>query len=575
MQRSFLTLITLLVIVLLSVYSCKDNSTNPIQTEDVVGIIIDANDLPISEALVEAYETEELLNLVCSDTTDEEGNFTLPQVPMNLDKVHIMVKKSGFPNFKIKLKDLFDNKDFEKDKKIKMKRDDTCKGFISAVVKDSATGNPIPNIWVKILQDKELVAKVKTDSLGKISVGNLCPGNYRTVIILDNYKGLEENFTLGESDSLELTYLLKKLEKQNCCGQFTIIVVDDSTNSPVSNAQVKLAKVGGDYRYLTTDENGKVVFNEVCDGKYWIRIAKDGYAVKEDDNIEFSDCDTLSKTYAIQRKQEEEKCCGMFYFTAKDSLTNYVIANVEVKLTKEGWAGSKKYTSENGQINFNELCAGKYYVRIYKENYKVIEASFTHSGNCDTTNWTKYLVKAEQDSCCNNKLIVYAKDDSTGAALKNAKVRLWQGGSMITYKLTDENGKAVFEGLCKGTYAFDIIREGYKSVENSVEFGCDQTKEFTMEMSKILPCQTAIFKFITKDYDSLFILTNVKIVIKSGEEVIEDGYTNQDGYFVADGLIAPKNYVISFTKEGYESKTIEIKLTECKTISETIKLKKN
>ena len=665
MKTKFLTLITLMVIILISLYSCKDNTINPVETQDIAGIIIDDNNLPISEALVEAYETEELLNLVCSDTTNEEGVFTLLQVPMNFDKVHIMIKKVGYPHFKIKLKDLFDNKDFEKDKKIKMKRDDTCKGYISAIVKDSASGNPIPNIWVKILQDKELIAKVKTDSLGKITLGNLCAGDYRTIISTDNYKGLEEDFTLGENDSLELSYLLIKIKEQNCCGQFTITVIDDSTKSPVVNAQVKLAKVGGDYRYLTTDDNGKVVFNEVCDGKYWIRIAKDGYKVKEEDDFEFENCDTLSKTFEIQKQQEEEKCCGVFYFSAKDSSTNEALSNVEVKLTKEGWSGAKKYTSENGQITFNELCAGKYNVRIYKENYKVIEASFTHSGNCDTTNWTKYLVKAEvdtccnnkiiiypkdassktiingakiilwkngvvidtitiennnpakfielcsgkygieikhenyktkeasitltcnsvkeeilyltknqQDSCCNNKLIVYAKDDSSGVALKNAKVRLWKNGDMITYKLTDENGKAVFEGICAGNYTFDIILEGYKSVEKAVEFGCEQTKEFTMEMSKDLPCKTAIFKFITKDYDSLYALTNVKVVIKSGDDEIEDGYTNQEGYFVADGLTAPKNYVITFTKEGYESKTIEINLKECKSIAETIKLKK-
>jgi len=244
-----------------------------------------------------------------------------------------------------------------------------------------------------------------------------------------------------------------------------------------------------------------------------------------------------------------------------------------VKLWKGGQLIKTLTISDNQPAKFIDLCEGKYGISVVANGYKGKEADITLGCN-KIEELVFYLTKNQQDTCCNNKLIVYVKDDSTGQALKNAKVRIWKGGQQLTYKLTDDNGKVVFEELCKGTFGVDIIREGYKSIEFQFEVNCNDTKEYTKTMTKNIPCTTAGLKFYVKDYESGTPISDVKIEIKVGGQKIVEGYTNNDGYFIKENLAAPAVYLVTFSKDGYQSQSIEIQVKECKLYGETIRLKK-
>lgn len=664
MYKNFTFLIILTFVFVLLSNSCKENSTTPTDTETLIAKLVDAADNPVPDAFVQAIKGN---NIMSTDTTDDDGIFELANIPKDLVGVSLLVRSSGFPEMKVELNKFMKSNEFNSGKKFKILRSDSCKSAVILTVKDSVTGNPMPNIWVKITREDKIYAKIKTNSEGKVIVTNLCSGKYWYRIAPDGYKVVENYFILGDNDEQSITVLMSKISQENCCSQLNVKVIDNETGQPIIEAEVKLAKSGTDwYQKKYTDTDGKVVFGGLCDGKYWIRVAKQGYKVKEEDGFVFSGCDTLDATIKLTKSTPPpDSCYGAFNLLVKDNSNGEPLNDVEVKLTKEGWEGAKKYTDQSGKVSFGQLLPGKYFVRIAKTGYQTIETYFFIE-KCDTINWEKklakseqkdsccagkiivypkdentkavingsvvklwkggqliksitisdnqpakftelcegkygisviaegyksketeitlgcnkveevvlYLSKNQQDSCCNNKLIVYVKDDSTGKALNNAKVRIWKGGQQLTYKLTDENGKVVFEELCKGTYGVDIIREGYKSIEFQFEVNCNDTKEFTKTMKAGIPCTTAALKFFVKDYETGNPLPDVKVEVRvSGQKIIE-GYTSSDGYFLRENIAAPAIYSITFSKDGYQSQSIDIQVKECKLYTETIKLKK-
>jgi hypothetical protein len=564
--------VSLSLVLLISVNSCKDSSTNPTNTSNLEGIVTDATNNPVPEATVEAYIGN---TFVISDSTDENGAFSLHDLPPTPEKVIIKIKAKGFNIFEQELPKFFTDKKFGEDKKIKILRGDSCKSYVSFFVKDSATGAPLAKVQILIRIGQDVIAMGKTNEYGKISFGNFCAGEYGLRISKDGYKVIEKNMLVGENDTVNNVILLVKNPEVKCCSQLNILVKDSETNAPIAGAEVKLTKVGTEDKIIkTTNNDGFVSFNDLCTGKYWIRIAKDGYKVLEEDGIGFVDCDTLNLSFGLIKIQQQDTCCkGVLVIYPKDESTKAIINGAVVKLWKNGKL-LKTITIENNEpAKFYELCEGTYGISVSNENYNGKEANFTFVCN-DYKTETLYLSKKQSDSCCDNKIIIYVKD-STGQAISNAKVILYQNGKVLKYLLTNDLGRVAFEQLCTGNYGFNIVKEGFTSIEFVQEVGCHQTKELTKVLAKNLPCNTAILKFQTKDYDSGAILSNVKVVITLNGNFIADGYTNNEGYFSKTGLTAPNTYVATFTLDGYQTRTIEMKFNDCTTLMETAKMKKN
>ena len=69
--------------------------------------------------------------------------------------------------------------------------------------------------------------------------------------------------------------------------------------------------------------------------------------------------------------------------------------------------------------------------------------------------------------------------------ITNAKVKLWQDGELLETKEVNADGFALFENLCEGKYAFDLIAEGYKTIEFFTELGCNEDKSITKYASAL------------------------------------------------------------------------------------------
>jgi len=434
-------------------------------------------------------------------------------------------------------------------------------------------GQPIANAIIKAFNKEQVFATDTTDNLGMFTLLNVPESvqDLKIAAVSDNYSYFEMPY--GNAKSLmEKGKLPILLEGQDtCCNKVKVVVKDDSTGNPIKGAQVKLAKFQSDWKQIKeSDSTGTVIFENICDAKYWIRVAIDGYSVKEED-FTIDSCQTLEFEIKLKQNEKDSCCDNSIKIWVKDN-EGELIKNAKVKLWREGKNITYKI-SENGYVTFNELCKGKYGFDIIAEGYKSIE--FNQEFDCgESKELTKNLERVEQDTCCDGRIKIWVKD-SAGELIKNAKVKLWKDGQYKTYKVS-ENGYVVFEELCKGKYGFSILSEQYKGQEFDYELGCNETKEFTKVLEKNSDtCYTAALKIYAKDYENSEPIPGAKVIIKLGDDVVFEGTTNEAAYIKKEGLKAPAKYLVIVSKENYQTTQFEINFTICKTIQETAKLKKD
>jgi hypothetical protein len=566
MKGKFLPILFLLIIVgslVLGVNSCKDTSTSPTEKFDFSAVLVDVSDNPVADATVKAFDDA---GAISEDVTDEFGSFKLTGIPGDFKNVKVTFSGNGFPTNQYDMAALLQSDKYKESKKVKILRNDTCKGLVVITTKDSATGNLKSNVAVKITRNGQVEAYGKTGDNGKISFGNFCVGEYNLRISYEGYKVIETKFTLGEADTLNETFLMQLYEKENCCSQVNVLVKEDGSGNVIANAQVKLARVGGDYKIQNSNDNGKTSFNDVCDGVYWLRIAKDGYQTKEQDGITFDGCDTTDVTIILKKVQD---CCGFFGLAVKDSATGDKLPGVSVKISKEGWAGATKTTGDNGTVTFGELCPGKYWARIVKDGYKVIEDDFTIT-ECDTIEWNLNLVKQATDTCCDNKIITVVKNGE-GQVQANAKVKLMKGGQIVTYKITGDDGKVTFENLCTGTYSVYILKEGYATKEYSYgEITCHQTKDATVVITSTQNC-CGYFNPLVLDSATGNALqgASIKLTKEGWAGAIKTTGDNGKTYF---GELCPGKYYVRISKDNYKVIETYFTITLCDTLKPEYKL---
>ncbi len=347
--------------------------------------------------------------------------------------------------------------------------------------------------------------------------------------------------------------------ERDCCN-YLEVNVKNKEGEPLDDVEVRLNKGKDIIGKLYTDDNGKVVFDSICDGSYWIRIYKSGYKVRE---IEFavSDCDTLEKNIELI---ETDDCCNFSKFVIYDKDGNK-IKNAEIKLKKDGKLIEVSFTNENGVAEFDNLCDGKYTYRIYKSEYDVIEGYF-EVDNCEDKIIEKELQLAEDGDCC-NYLEVNVKNKES-EPLDDVEVRLNKGKDIIGKLYTDDNGKVVFDSICDGSYWIRIYKSGYKVRE--IEVSVDNCEELvkTVILQKDNDCCDNILKVYPKDLESGELIQNSKIILWQNGEKIETAFTG-DNAAVIDG-ICKGAYWVDVIAEGYKSQEFEI-IFDCDEVKEIVK----
>ncbi len=459
--------------------------------------------------------------------------------------------------------------------------DSCCNGVATVIIRDSLTNAQLGGSTVKLRKNGALLTTLTTNNDGFVRFTGLCPGQYSLLIQRDGYGAREVNFTAECNDSLEIARKLLAIQnnEDSCChGVIRVVVRDSSTNAIVVGAKVKIWKGNVLKAQETTGQNGAVI-GGLCEGSYGVNISRDGYAPVEFD-VRLACNDTIDIVkYILAKSGGQDTCCNnRIKILVRDTLTNQAIPNATVKLWKNGALVKTLTANNDGYVVFEELCQGTYGISITRDTYKGRELQVQVS--CNSNEIRTVLLVSEHsnnDSCCHGVIRMAVRDSTTNAILGSTSMKLWKGNQHVATETANGDGVVFFRNLCAGRYVVNISRDGYNGREVVVELGCNDTSLTTQRiLAKNIPdsCQTAKLKVRVKDStvaDGGW-LAGAAVVIRRNGVVVAQGTTNADGWYMGEGLLAPAEYSVTVSKDGYESKTVTFVFNECKTIQETLRI---
>lgn len=545
---------------IVSFWACE-NSIKPEETKvSLDGTIIDSQNLPVPFAIVSIFDissktsllTEKLLT---SDTTDEDGKYSLSGIPESMSNLVMKVNHPKYPEFASGLADLKTKITSDKKLPIKMDNNKDCNASMNFVITDKLTNATIKEAQIRVSQNGTLFKKAYTDANGKLNLSNVCEGTYAIRVAKDGFAVVEKNVTVVKGDSLAIN--IPMLNNSNnpsdtCCGGSVGITVNDQNDKAFAGVNVKITL--GDKLLVSklSGDLGKATFDKLCEGKYFITLSKDGYLDKKSDFTLGCNTKIDNIVYKMELKPKDStKCCtGKITINLKDSAGNILNSKVVLK-------GKDGIMTKDGSITFDGLCDGETFTFNVLENdgYYAI-SSFEVVAHCDTTVTVNKTMMKKPVKCCNATLTINLQD-STGKKL-NGKVKLMKGSAVLRELKATVEGTVSFDGLCEG----DTVRvvasiEGYDNREFNLVIKCDDKLTQTLTYAS-KPCCDG--KLIVTLKDSL------NNDLKANYRLTKDGST-----FVKEGKIEGPNqaiiglcegtYKITFTSENTVTKTIELVIT--------------
>jgi hypothetical protein len=544
--------------ILIFISSCRETPANPDGYINITGTVVNVDGTAIGSAKVEAIDADD--KIIATDLTDENSVFSLSNIPANVDNVFLVVSKVGYKTLKVSLKSLLEN---VLDNRIilvleKEGQNQDCCGNIHFTITDEGSRKPINDVEVKLSQEGNLIAKYMTSKEGKVDFEKLCPGNYWVRVYREGYAVIEKQITVTNCEPININLLLVKSNDEPCCGVVNMMIFDKDTKAGI--AQVKVVLNFGDKVIETkyTDARGVVGFTGLCMGKYWVSIERSGYKkITEEFNI--INCDPLNITFSMV-KESNTDCCGKIYVKLYDKTNEKRLGGREITLYSGNVVVAKQVTNENGEAAFTDLCFGNYYLKVAAEGYKILAYEVKVS-NCEPIVLALALEPNSNTDCC-GKIIITVYDKETQKLIAGAEVKLTFEGKVLTQK-TNENGVAVFDGLCMGKYGLRIAREGYKVVEQYVKVeNCDPISiTAVMQKTGDTDCCGNIH-FSLFDKTSKKAIAGAEIKLTSSDGKIVTVKTNDNGTASFTELCMGK-YYIHIVREGYKVYDMVVLVENC------------
>lgn len=378
------------------------------------------------------------------------------------------------------------------DKEKEKKNDSCCRGYLRVLPLDSATGATITGAKVKIQRANAAARQAEAGGDGAI-FREVCEGTYTVRIMKEGYRTVEFSVTMRCNDSVVTDRRMaaqKGEEKDSCCnGRLKIMLRDSTNNTVIGGAAVKLSKGDKVIGVKESNGDGAVVYEGLCQGEYQVIVEKTGYG-----RLQFGVALGCNQNLEITKKMlatggGKDSCCnGVLSIVVRDSTTNAALANVSVKLWKNGVALRTGKTNANGVATFDGLCEGSYGVDLVREGYASRE--FQISLGCNQRKEVGYKMLAtggnNNDTCCNAVFRFRVKDSTVadGGWLSGVQVKIKAGDQTIATGETNAEGSYGREALCnKRTYTISFLKTGFKTKTITITVNDCKTYEETIRLS--------------------------------------------------------------------------------------------
>lgn len=370
----------LLAFLLIMISSCEESPTSSPRYVDISGKILNSNNEAIQNAVISAIDR--FGKIESSDTTNDNGEFTLMQMPFENSGYKIRVVHEDYEMFQSTISEVI-NEDYDPSNPIlnltlqdeEEEKEEECCNSYNIIVNDN-DGNPLKGVEVLVrlsLEDK--LDKGNTNEEGTFLTSEICADTFEIRYFLDGYEVVEELYTYDnncDTINIEINLIKKEIEEEECCDAQIKVYPYDEDGNIIENAKVRLWK-NGDMVAYAYSENGYAELEDICKGNYWIDIIAEGY-----DDIEFEvsiDCaEELEYNKTLQTIEKEECCNSWIKIIPRDKETEKIIEGATVSLWKDGEKVAEISMKEGDEYaKLLEVCNGNYTVLVSAEGYTALD----------------------------------------------------------------------------------------------------------------------------------------------------------------------------------------------------------
>jgi uncharacterized surface anchored protein len=555
--------------------ACAKTPTGPEPTPGTVsGILQSPDGYAVPEAVVDAYNVNN--QRISTDTTRDDGAFTLKNLPNDLSKVNLRISHVDYQTTSIELSSaLAKTGGNTTGIPIVMDNEDSCCGTL--IVSVTSGGTALNEAQVRVRRGDHTLATGYTNDHGLFVMHHVCPGEYNLRVAKTGYSVSEPTFTLTECDSVEESVSLTQTSSSHdtCCGgTFRINVTDSASGESITSGTVTMSR-SGVTRTATVNDHGYVIFHEVCAGQYVFHISREHYRTIEfTETMHCNDSITMNRVLAQVTSSGADSCCG-------GSITLYVRDSASNELLNSGtanlWHGStmlQSRTVSSSGTHFEHLCQGTYQISLSRDGYHSVEFNVEVGCN-EAVSVTRLLAAIHSaDSCCSGVVELVVRDSTTNAVVHGATVKLYRSGTLLRTETTNADGGVRMINLCNGNYRMTVDNDGYGQRVIEFELGCSQARGFATHILATAhdTCCNAIMRVTVLDSLHSTNLSGATVTIRYHDVTIDHGTTNADGVWAADGLCGNRTYVVTISKDGYNTKSINWTFTDCHTYTETFRL---
>ena len=176
------------------------------------------------------------------------------------------------------------------------------------------------------------------------------------------------------------------------------------------------------------------------------------------------------------------------------------------------------------------------------------------------------------DTCCAT-LRVHIVRNSSDTAVSGAEVRLRRGDHLITLAHTNDDGWALFNHVCAGSYNIRVARDGYAVLERGeiTVADCDTvTVEGSMTATGAAhegdTCCNGVLQVVPRD-SAGNVISGATVALRHGTTTVRSGVSNGSGITFRE--ICSGDYNVRIAKDGYHVVEFEITVHCSADLSET------
>ncbi|MCF7913247.1 MAG: carboxypeptidase regulatory-like domain-containing protein [Candidatus Cloacimonetes bacterium] len=523
--------------------------------------------------------------------TDEEGNFAFMNIAAG--NYHVIAAMEGYQQF---------NEMIEIDGDvvidIVLVPYETGDYSLSGTVTDSETGDIIPGVHVQVFGQQGQPGSDVTNEAGYYEISGLYEGVYQLMAWTNGWDQYEPfDATIDIFGNIVFNFELVPFELPGS-GSVSGTVYDADTGNVIADAFIELSSINGgnpgggwwwNHYNAVTDENGVFVIENVETGEYILSAEAEGYLISFYDGVTNPEDATVISIEENSQIEIEMSLTPLVFYSVSGTVMDYVnevpLAEAAVRAMMPGtgcnqWAVVESITDENGNYTM-EVPQGDYiFVAEFGQQGPggdMMRQFYDHKqspANADV------VAVAEDISGIDFDLAMQEDYDNSisgtitvdGAVPENPVLVAAVAGGGNHWEaacVTDMFGNYILENLPEGDYY--ILAYEYNSVptyypgvidfqdaENVHALGNVANIDFDL----IVPETNGIYQangYVLNDNGDPVANANV-VILNENETVLGYAVTNNDGYYLVDGL-PTGNLTGIATKVLYESDEEPVNMT--------------